>query len=239
MKSKTVSTGIIALLLGMAGAAQADVLLDFSGGSATATSFAYVFNMGATPVTMTPGTASSGALDGTRNTLTDGGAGTLTLTAVGYNNGFNTTDFTGTQVDMWAGGNGLFVKGDSGNKGLRKGQAVVFTVSIDSTLQAYLDNNGYSLRLTEFSTGDMEGGSLDLFTVGSSSLGSITSPSTSLSVNTTLTDGMQFAVQKISNNNNDGTLASIALNVIPEPATLGMITASGIGILFIRRRIMM
>lgn len=77
-----------ALLLGMAGAAQADVLLDFSGGSALSangSSFTYTFSdLSSDPVTMTPGTANSGALDGTRDTLSYSPVGTFTLSVTGY-----------------------------------------------------------------------------------------------------------------------------------------------------------
>ncbi|WP_168442111.1 PEP-CTERM sorting domain-containing protein [Pontiella desulfatans] len=126
---------------------------------------------------------------------------------------------------------------------MRKGEALLYTVSIDSALQSYLSSNGYSLRLTEFTAGIVDNASipLSLFTQagGATAVASATD-TTAVSVNTVLTDGMQFAfVHGGSGSSDDVSLASIAVDVIPEPATLGMIAASGLGILFVRRRIML
>ena len=240
MKKQTIEIIAVALMAAMV--AQAAALLDFSGGSTVTNSFTYVFNMGANPVTMTPGFANSGALDGTRNTLTDGGAGTLTLTAVGYaKDQFDTATWSGgTASDLGFWNSGLIATANNG--GIRQNEAIVFTVSMDAALQSYLSTSSLSLRLVEYaaSTVDTEA-ALNLHTQasGDTVLASLTAAG-SQSVNIALTDGMEFAFVGTygTDNRADSNLASMAFDVIPEPATIGMIAFCGTALMFIRRRLM-
>jgi hypothetical protein len=51
-------------------------------------------------------------------------------------------------------------------------------------------------------------------------------------------DKFGFAYYK-DNTEKRGNLGEITFDVIPEPATLGLVATAGIGVLFIRRRLMM
>jgi hypothetical protein len=232
--------GVLATLLISAAIVQADVLVDYSGGSATSASngvFTYTFSdLSSDPVTMTPGTAGSGALDAARDALSYSPVGTFTLSVMGYLSMDTATWTPGTVDALTFKFSGLSVA--AANGAIRKGEALLYTVSIDSTLQTYLDSNGYSLRLTEFAAGIMDSGATLSFhtQAGGATAVATATDLTPVSVSTVLTDGMQFAFINPATGTPDTSLTSIAVDIVPEPATLGMIAFAGTALMVIRRR---
>ena len=63
---------------------------------------------------------------------------------------------------------------------------------------------------------------------------------TTTDIDVTLSNGDIFGFASgLTNIKENGSLAGITFDVIPEPASLGLVASVGIGVLFIRRRLMM
>ncbi|WP_372795840.1 PEP-CTERM sorting domain-containing protein [Pontiella sp.] len=121
---------------------------------------------------------------------------------------------------------------NAGASGLTVGDFANLTFTAVEVAWGHNANDGYDVSFTSFATDidNLGKRSTNPETIDLTTLSNYGSPETALYMTPDNT---------ASNNRWNITGLTVQYTVIPEPATLGMILASGLGVLFIRRRFMM
>ncbi len=234
-KMRITGFSLLAIIGWMATQAGADVLTGFlAGGNDTNTTTVIWNNLGG-PVTATAAGVGNPTIDSVQNSLSQSGAsGTIRMDVTSLDDvttPFNPTNWTGggsagiihTTTSGWG------VNDSSGNGNMAAGEALILQFDFsDLTLGNINDDvvwTGADLAVNGAEIWKLDGGS-----------GSLISSGTNIwSGNLVISDGDTFAL--VNGKTTAMRMKSLTVDVIPEPATLGLVTFFGAGILVIRRRL--